>query len=138
MSRLSLCALVLGLAALAIPAPLPAAAAGWRVELSLELDGEPVGRPVLALRSGEPASVELAGGSAPYRIEARLDEAAGAPGEVYLGLRLWRGDATGAWHAAGEPRLRVAPGQAFAIGLAGADGGGYRLSGTVAPLPARD
>lgn len=135
MSGMSLIALWLGLAALAGASATPAAGADWRLELVLAIDGEPVGSPVLGVRAGEPASIELAGGDG-YRIEARVDAAPDAPGQLDLSARIWRRDAAGHWQPSGAPQVRVEAGQPFSVALADGQGRGYRLAGTVARLPA--
>lgn len=136
MSRISLVAAVLALVAALAPSPAPAAGTAWHVELALALDGTPVAAPVLGVRAGEPASVELSQGADGYRIEIRVEPAADAPGQLDLATRLWRRVGAGDWQAAGAPQVRVQPGQAFEVELADGQGRGYRLSGTVAPLPA--
>lgn len=135
MSSMSLIALLSGLVALAGPTAAAAAGADWRVELALAVDGEPVGNPVLGLRAGEPARIELAAGARGYRLEARVEEVADAPGQADLSARLWWRDGTGQWRAAGSPQVRVEAGQPFSVAIADGEGRGYRLAGTVARLP---
>ncbi|MDZ3822965.1 MAG: hypothetical protein U0S76_05125 [Pseudoxanthomonas sp.] len=129
-------ALLSGLVALAGPTTAAVAGAEWRLDLVLAVDGEPVGNPVLGLRAGEPARIELAAGARGYRVEARLEEVADAPGRADLSARLWWRDGTGGWRAVGAPQVRVEAGQPFSVALADGQGRGYRLAGTVARLPA--